>query len=113
MIELIALVPLHEDRHIESGARFEATEHRADVLIGANMARLAEGKASEPNSKSESVDSEWKKKISPAEYLERHPTGPAAGLARSILAKAAETAEPESQTVETVETVVTEPSITE
>lgn len=88
-VKLVALVPLHEDRAVEKNEEFEATADRADLIIKAGHARLA-GAADEPelDQSGNVVLAEWKKKMSPAEYIEKYPNGPAVDLAKAHVARA-------------------------
>lgn len=90
-VKLIALLPLHEDRYVSKNEEFKATEHRAAVLVKAGIARLVgENKNDDKASADREVPLEWKKKMSPSEYVEKHPNGPSADLAKAIIAKEAE-----------------------
>lgn len=90
MATLIALIPLIEPRtfnRVERDAKFESED--AELLCGSGMARLAEvsDEASEEETETPSGEApEWTKKMPPEDYLKQYPDGPAAGLARKVLA---------------------------
>jgi hypothetical protein len=90
MAKLTALVPLIDSVTFKQHAKGETFESSDSALLENGLAVLAEAE-SEVNSEVEKGSSseeapEWNKKISPTEYLEKYPNGPAAELARRILA---------------------------
>lgn len=102
MATLIANTPLIEPREfkrVEKDGKFEVMESELESFVGTGLARLTSeaGEADSEEEKSSEADQapEWTKKISPEEYLEKYPNGPAAELARKVLeaAKGAETSE--------------------
>lgn len=87
-VTVIALAPIALlSGRVERGALSEVTESEAERLIAAGLASLAQGGETEAESGKTEV-TEWKKKLSPQEYLEKYPEGPQAELARKILAAA-------------------------
>jgi hypothetical protein len=94
MATLIALVPLIEPigfLRVEKGERFEVNESELDSYVPVGLAQLAVDAPAEADSEEGKVfESDeapvWTKKISPTEYLEKYPSGPAADLARKVLA---------------------------
>lgn len=92
MAKLLALVPLIDSITFKQHAKGEKFESSDPALVENGLAVLAEseGEANSEGGKSSSSDGapEWNKKIDPKSYLEQYPNGPAAELARKVLAAA-------------------------